>query len=966
MARPLVVVPSALALALALGAASHGKPKPPAELLYFAEGNRLRRIDVDTIGAADGMREEVFVHAAGDESGGGDDSLLFVSPNRDVNGMLCFFPDGSGRFVMGEDTRQPSPRPGWGVFSAQGRQIGKLTATYPPRPPGDAQGEPFGCAFAPDPDPADDALPPLFTTEVGTADILSANGQLVLWFPPYERYPGPDAGEVGAYPDSEDTPSDHFCKLATDIGVAGGVAVDAQGRVYVASASTFQILRFSPPFPTGPDAAGGCGQVDALGSPLADAVQREVFATQDAANGMLTFTGLAIGPNGHLFAASVVTGVIAEYDLDGSLLRRIVSPPAPLPVVFPTPTGNPQGIAFGADGTLYYADLDLEGEFPTDVGTGDDGKIRRVRFEDGEPLAPEIVRAGLAFPDAVALAPGDLERKRQGGDGRTEWRVYAGGPARLFSNRKETRLRKGTLAQLRERWRFRTGAIVTSSPVVARVEVPGEGFLQIVYVSSWDQNLYAIRLSDGSELWHFTFDGQPGATYPGAGSPAVARVGGREVVFAPWGEKLYALDAASGEPLWRFTAGTGCGELDGTPPGLCAFAGERNQIETSPIVHEGRVFFGMDVNERPVGKGGFFAVDAADGRLAWFFDLETGSTCVPDAADEIRRFDGYHAEQELGLPPGFLATRAGCGFDRTPTGCGNVWSSPALDAERGLLFFGSSNCNTDDDPGTSRPPPPMPPYDEALTALRLDGTPAWRWRPREVDNDDFAFGATPNLFTVRRKGKRVDVVGIGGKDGRYYVLDRDGVHEDTGLGFDPADPLALPYWVRQLVPGGSQGGVIGTPAVDSKARRIYLATAPGLDVFTPQQPTVHALDLDTGEPLWTFGSEDDPKRPAFAPVSATRDLVFTGSVPFPFLHVFHARTGALLAELNLDPENPLFSAIASGVAVVDGTLLVGTGIGAFGEGETADATARMPGSLVALCVPRSKGCPKEAPPLLGP
>ena len=97
-------------------------------------------------------------------------------------------------------------------------------------------------------------LPPLFTSEVGTEDIGGDDGQLILWFPPYDQFPGPPR----AYPET-DEPSTNFCKIASDIGTAGGVAVDAMGRVYVASASGFQILRFSPPFPTAPNAGGGCG-----------------------------------------------------------------------------------------------------------------------------------------------------------------------------------------------------------------------------------------------------------------------------------------------------------------------------------------------------------------------------------------------------------------------------------------------------------------------------------------------------------------------------------------------------------------------------------------------------------------------------------------------------------------------------------------------------------------------------------
>jgi outer membrane protein assembly factor BamB len=943
--RPaLVVLASALALAPAARA---------GELLHFAEGNRLHRLDVDTIDGKGPLRSELLIQNAGAEGGGGE--KLFVSPNRDVNGMLCPFPDGSGRFVMGEDTRQPSPPPGFGVFERSGQQVGKLTPTF-----FSAQGEPFGCAFAPDPDPDDGVPPPLFTTDVGTGSISGSNGQLILWFPPYDEYPG----EPNTFPET-DAPSTNFCKIASDIATAGAVAVDAEGRVYVASASADslgRIERFLPPFPTGPDAKGGCGGTDALGSPVADTVSREVFAGASISDGMFSFTGLAFGPNGNLFASAVATGRIGEYGPAGNLVRLVVDPgTAPLPPVFPSPTGSPQGLAFGADGTLYYADLDLVGTFPDDVETGDDGKIRRVRFDKrGDPEPPEVLVSGLGFPDAVAVLPGDLERKKLGGNGKTAWPAYAGGPLRQFVNRKEKKLSPKKVAQLRERWRFRTGAIVTASPSVAAVEVPDEGRVQVVYFTSWDNNVYAVRLSDGSKLWHFTADVQPGAQFPAASSPVVERVGERDLAIVGLGEVLYALDAVSGEEVWRFTAGTGCVDGLGEPPGLCAFDGERNQIESSPIVADGKVFFGMDVNDVPLGKGGFYAVDADDGRLAWFFDLESAATCTPQAGEEIRRFDGYHSEVELGLPAGFLA-RPGCDFDRTPTGCGNVWSSPAVDGERGLVFFGSSNCDTDDDAGTSVPPPPMPPHDCALTALRFDGTPAWRWRPREVDNDDLAFGATPNLFTLKLGKRKVDVVGIGGKDGSYYVIDRDGVNELTGQGFDPNDALALPYWHENLVPGGIQGGVIGTPAVDEKARRVYVATAQGQadPPAPPQTPTLHALDLDTGDVVWQTGEGPPDGDATFGPVSATKKVLVLGSILFQNLRFFDAKTGAHLASRPIGDLG--ISGIASGAAVVDGNVVAGTGVGTL-TGDPNDLStivARTPSSVVALCVPGSKGCPKE-------
>ena len=57
---------------------------------------------------------------------------------RDINAQICFFPDGPGRFIAGEDTGQPTIPPGWGIFQLQGHrgasanQIGKLTPTYQP------------------------------------------------------------------------------------------------------------------------------------------------------------------------------------------------------------------------------------------------------------------------------------------------------------------------------------------------------------------------------------------------------------------------------------------------------------------------------------------------------------------------------------------------------------------------------------------------------------------------------------------------------------------------------------------------------------------------------------------------------------------------------------------------------------------------------------------------------------------
>ncbi|RIL06278.1 MAG: hypothetical protein DCC71_07370 [Proteobacteria bacterium] len=890
-------------------------------LLLSTEGNRLRRIDVDTVDHPP-LRQDVLIRNASEgESGAAG------AQGRDVNGMVCVLP--SGHLVMGEDTGQPAVRPGYGVFDAAGNQIGKLAPTgFRPQP------EPFGCAV--------DAQGRLFTTEIG--DPFASNGQLILWFPPYEVFPG----APGTYPNG--AASTNYCKIAIDVGAASGVAVDDDGRVYVASPRGARVFRYSGAWPTGPDAAGGCGRTDATGAPLVDdgRIARETFVQHPA---VATPSGLARGPSGNWFVSSVLTSRIAEFSPSGAFVRDVMAPPEGNVTELPASTGHPQSLAFDAQGRLYYADLNLVGSILT-PDTGPNGTVRRIDFDaSGAPSAPKVVRSGLAFPDGVTMLPGDLEP--------AEWRTLGRTPQRSGFAPDESILGPHNVARLARRWEAPTTAIVTASPSVATIELPGEGRTPLVFFQDWNHVVYAVRLADGSEVWRFQADAQPGAGFPGAGSATIETVDGADRVFLGSGEVLYALDAATGAELWRFTAGTGCRDAQGQPPGECGFDGERNQIESTPAIVADTAVFGMDVNDFETGKGGVYGVDVRSGHLRWFFDLESGATCRPLPGDAITRYDGYHSAAALGLPADFFATRPGCGADRTPTGCGNVWSSFAVDPARQRIYGVSSNCDTDDDPATQQPGPQMPPFDEAIFALDFAGNAVWRWRPREVDPLDLAFGAVPNLFAIADAERGpIDVLGVGGKDGVYYVIDRDGVNERSGVAWDDADPSQLPYWRTQLVPGGAIGGVIASAAADEARRRIYTSTAPGLDVFAPQRPTMHALDMDTGAVVWDNGDADGIRNDAsYGPTTAIPGVAFTGSVFAPQLRGWSADTGELLYA-GFVSDVLLANAVASGATIVDGTVLVGNGIGTRSGDphDVGDQVSREPRTLVALCVPGTRGC----------
>jgi hypothetical protein len=373
-----------LALAVALAAAAAGcssdddktaatttapKTAASAEVVVFnGEGNNLNAIGT----VAPFEKQTVFRNHDDDPNG------------LDINAQICFFPDGSGRFIAGEDTNQPNPPPGWGIFELEGSrvgsfeatQVGKLTPTYQPS---DGTPENYGCGFLRD--------GRVVTTDIGNQAIGDTNGQLIVWFPPF------DSREV------------RYCKLDVSIATAGQIHVDDQDRIYVASARpgspTAGVLRYTGPFPTSDDAAGGCGKQDGTGAPMADSVSREQFVR--AVNPILTPNAVVPTGRGGFYVSSVLNGVIVEVDADGALLRTVLTPPEGEKLGEQTfSTGTPLGLGVDSEGTLYYADIGIT--ITADgAGPGPEGSVRRIRFVDGEPQPPEVLADGLAFPDGIGI-----------------------------------------------------------------------------------------------------------------------------------------------------------------------------------------------------------------------------------------------------------------------------------------------------------------------------------------------------------------------------------------------------------------------------------------------------------------------------------------------------------------------------------------------------------------------------------
>jgi outer membrane protein assembly factor BamB len=259
------------------------------------------------------------------------------------------------------------------------------------------------------------------------------------------------------------------------------------------------------------------------------------------------------------------------------------------------------------------------------------------------------------------------------------------------------------------------------------------------------------------------------------------------------------------------------------------------QILSSPAVDDGKIFVGVAVGGVNFGipyRGGFLAFDEQTGAQVWRFEVDVQAATT--------------------------------GQNR---GCGDVWSSPAVDTKLGLVFFGTADCEEQ----------PLPPYHESVLALDVQtGALRWVYRPRETDPNkcDFDFGASPNLIDANGR----EAIGIGGKDGTYYLLERL-----TGA----------KIWSTRVVFGGGDGGFFGAAAFDGK--RIFSATAFGdgnvqtqtglcdptysdptnpniVDTYI-QDPSMHALSVVTGQIL-----HEQTNNQNFGATTLARGVVFSGFI----------------------------------------------------------------------------------------
>jgi len=321
---------------------------------------------------------------------------------RHLIGELCFIPRPSGhsnRFVVADDTYREacldtsSPQArcsvthgpffmgkdpdGLGVFRLSGKWSKRhIHTAWPgfdttplgmdPGQPPQGNADPQGCVF--------DAQGNLYANDVGTGDPTDMDpthhGTLLVYFPgPRHRY-------------------DTYCFLDKNLAQAGMPARDEAGNIYIAETGMGMMWKYSSPFPS---SAADCANPDHLVTTPPTKTTFPVAASPTPA-------AIVRVPNtDHWYVDSVLLpgvpgvsgGSIDEYDASGVFVKNIVTSAM---------LKNPIGMDVGSDGTLYYAELNLN----SDTSTGC-GRVSMVRFVGGTAQAPQVLGQNLSFPDGITV-----------------------------------------------------------------------------------------------------------------------------------------------------------------------------------------------------------------------------------------------------------------------------------------------------------------------------------------------------------------------------------------------------------------------------------------------------------------------------------------------------------------------------------------------------------------------------------
>jgi polyvinyl alcohol dehydrogenase (cytochrome) len=536
-----------------------------------------------------------------------------------------------------------------------------------------------------------------------------------------------------------------------------------------------------------------------------------------------------------------------------------------------------------------------------------------------------------------------------------DWPMYNRDLAGSRHNPGETAINNSNAGQLVEKWRFPAKDSKDGIGVIHATPVVVNGYVYFGTVNE-DPTFYKLA-PDGTLRWSYRNpmyvpqQAKPGALQKVAKSLGVglqrsstgaifssALVTDDGVFFSDMEGWIYALDRATGKEKWKLS--TRAKEFPDAHP--------MNLSMASPIMADGTLIIGGGTLEQIIagsffyrgstGRGFVLAIDPKLGKLLWKYDLGV----KPKPLD----------------PPITITDASGAHTFYYGPGTSSIWSTPSFDAESGTIYFGT-------DVNTS----PRQPTDdnknlhtrESCSVIALDirdGSEKWltqinpadvwtnsmaSYDPKEGRYKDQSIGDTPKLYTIPVDGKPTRVVGVGCKNGAFYVLNASNgriiAHTPlyTGPPTYPLTPapdkrvLALPSAIGGLQTGcATDGKTVYTNGIDA----LWLAAA------APLSPKggpitggrVVAISTDTQSERWrherpkvaSLGGPPpkavykDAGDPVASGIAVANGVVYFTGVASGKLVALDAASGSVLKEIDLGP-------VWSGPSVSRGRVYIGTG-----------------------------------------
>ena len=413
----------------------------------------------------------------------------------------------------------------------------------------------------------------------------------------------------------------------------------------------------------------------------------------------------------------------------------------------------------------------------------------------------------------------------------------------------------------------------------------------VMYISTPGDHVLAYDAASGALLWSYT----PSLRYSnlccGPQSRGVAVAYGK-LFLAQLDGLVTALDARTGKQLWQSDYQASL------PPDPVFYS-----FTMAPQVYDGMIVVGSSGAEYP-GRGFVQAYDATNGKLLWRFR----TTAAPGEPGG----DSWSGDSHV-------------------RGGGSVWSTPAIDPQRGLVSFAVGNPNPDLD-GHDRLGDNA--YTNSIVGLDVK-TGKLRWWQQEVPHDVWDYDAAAPVIFLDAKdktGKLVPAAAQAGKVGNVFIVNRE-----TGALLRKSDPFVpqSPTLFQTPPTSGSvtiypaaNGGSQWSPAAFSPRTRAFYVmgvhepatfTAVPVQPYKPGTPVVgqvmggrlnfitdgqgelamygslSAVNVDTGKIDWQYKSP----LPMVGGVLATAsDLVFAGEMNGN-LSAFDARSGKKLWSFNL-------------------------------------------------------------------